>query len=74
MSATTSEGTGLGSVENIVPKIYSHQIRREILRIKEIVKEPPANIDGGELKMLKALSDEDIKIILKAAEILKGIQ
>lgn len=73
MSATTSEGTGQGSVENIVPRLYSHQIAREIERIKIESQQPPASIDGGELKIL-SLSEEDIQTILKAAEILKAMK
>lgn len=73
---TTSEGTGNGAVERAVPRIYNHQILKEIQRIKKIAEDPPApsNIDGGELSMLSALSDEDINIILRAADILKKIR
>lgn len=76
MSATTSEGTGLGSVERYVPRIYNQQIRASnIIGLQEAVKEvSPRKIDGGELKaMVLNLSSEEIEIILKAAEILKKI-
>lgn len=76
MSATTSEGTGLGSVERYVPRIYNQQIRASnIIGLQEAVKEvSPRKIDGGELKaMVMNLSSEEIEIILRAAEILKKI-
>ena len=76
MSATTTEGTGPGAVERLIPRIYNNQIRAEnIINIREIVEQnPPDRIDGGVLQAMSALSEEDIKTILKAAEILKRIQ
>jgi len=71
MSATTSEGTGQGSVENIVPRLYSHQITREIEKIKIKSQQPPEIIDGGELKILSLLTEEEIATIIRASEILK---
>lgn len=78
MSATTTEGTGPGAVERYIPrKLYAQQIIRadNILGLEQIVREvPPKNIDGGELKMMMLnLSDEEMKTILKAAEILKNL-
>jgi len=77
MSATTTEGTGLGSVDNIIPKIYNHQIVNKINVVN--VETPPNRIDGGELKSynkalkILSLSEEDQQTILKAAEILKRL-
>jgi hypothetical protein len=70
--ATTSEGTGPGSVERSIPKIYNNQVKLENLVIQKD-EAIPGRIDGGELKMLSALSDEDKKTILRAAEILRNI-
>jgi hypothetical protein len=70
--ATTSEGTGPGSVERFIPKIYNNQVKLENLVIQQD-EAIPGRIDGGELKMLSALSDEDKKTILRAAEILRNI-
>ena len=70
--ATTSEGTGPGSVERFIPKIYNNQVKIENLVIQQD-EAIPGRIDGGELKMLSALSDEDKKTILRAAEILRNI-
>jgi hypothetical protein len=72
MGATTTEGTGLGSVENIVPKLFQHQISKEIIKIKQEVQKPIESIDGGELKIL-SLPEEDLQTILKAAEIIKKL-
>lgn len=76
MSATTTEGTGPGSVERFIPRIYNNQIRAEnIVNIREIVEQvPPGNIDGGVVQAMMALSEEDMKTILRAAEILKGLK
>ena len=76
MSATTTEGTGPGAVERSIPRIYNNQIRAEnIVNIREIVEQnPPDRIDGGVLQAMSTLSEEDIKTILKAAEILKRLQ
>lgn len=76
MSATTTEGTGPGAVERVIPRIYNNQIRAEnIVNIREIVEQvPPGNIDGGVLQAMSALSEEDIRTILRAAEILKGMK
>ena len=76
MSATTTEGTGPGAVERSIPRIYNNQIRAEnIINIREIVEQnPPDRIDGGVLQAMSSLSEEDIKTILKAAEILKRLQ
>lgn len=76
MSATTTEGTGPGAVERSIPRIYNNQIRAEnIVNIREIVEQnPPDRIDGGVLQAMMALSEEDMKTILRAAEILKGLK
>lgn len=79
MSATTTEGTGPGAVERSIPRIYNNQIRIQnianINEITQIVELPlPDRIDGGVLQAMSALSEEDIKTILKAAEILKGMK
>ena len=76
MSATTTEGTGPGAVERFIPRIYNNQIRAEnIVNIREIVEQtPPGNIDGGVIQAMSALSEEDIRTILRAAEILKGMK
>jgi hypothetical protein len=70
--ATTTEGTGPGSVERFIPKIYNNQVKLENLVIQQD-EAIPGRIDGGELKMLSTLSDEDKKTILRAAEILRNI-
>ena len=79
MSATTTEGTGPGSVERVIPRRFYAQefIRAEnIVGLQEAVKEvSPRNVDGGELKMMMmGLSSEDMETILKAAEIIKKLQ
>lgn len=79
MSATTTEGTGPGAVERQIPRIYNNQVRlQNIVNINEIVEKievpNPDRIDGGVLQAMSLLSEEDIKTILKAAEILKGIK
>lgn len=79
MSATTTEGTGNGAVERFIPRIYNNQVRiNNIVNINEIVERieipHPDRIDGGVLQAMMALSEEDIKTILKAAEILKGMK
>lgn len=79
MSATTTEGTGPGAVERFIPRIYNNQVRiQNIANINEIVERieiPPLDrIDGGVISAMAALSEEDIKTILKAAEILKGMK
>ena len=79
MSATTTEGTGPGAVERQIPRIYNNQIRlQNIVNINEIAERievpPPDRIDGGVLQAMSLLSEEDIKTILKAAEILKGMK
>lgn len=70
-TTTTTEGTGPGSVERSIPRIYNNQIRVE--NIVNLKATPPDRIDGGVLQAMSALSEEDIKTILKAAEILKGL-
>ena len=79
MSATTTEGTGPGAVERQIPRIYNNQVRlQNIVNINEIVEKievpHPDRIDGGVLQAMSALSEDDIKTILKAAEILKGMK
>lgn len=79
MSATTTEGTGPGAVERYIPRTYNNQVRLEnIVNLNELVErievQPPNRIDGGVLQAMSALSEEDIKTILKAAEILKGMK
>lgn len=76
MSATTTEGTGPGAVERVIPRIYNNQIRAEnIVNIREIVEQsPPDRIDGGIVQAMMTLSEDDIRTILKAAEILKGMK
>jgi hypothetical protein len=79
MSATTTEGTGPGAVERYIPRILNNQVRLEnIVNLNELVErievQPPDRIDGGVLQAMSALSEEDIKTILKAAEILKGMK
>lgn len=79
MSATTTEGTGPGAVERYIPrKLYAQQIIRanNVIGLERVVREvSPKNIDGGELKMMMLnLSNEEMKTILKAAEILNNLQ
>lgn len=79
MSATTTEGTGPGSVERVIPrKFYAQEIIRaeNILGLRDAVKEvSPSNVDGGELRMMMmGLNSEEMEIILKAAEIIKKLQ
>lgn len=73
-TTTTTEGTGPGSVERSIPRIYNNQIRIENIVNLEKISEPPSRIDGGVLQAMSALSEDDIKTILKAAEILKGLK
>jgi hypothetical protein len=75
-TTTTTEGVGNGAVERYIPRIVNNQVRLEnIVNLDEIVERieiPPIDrIDGGVVSALSALSEEDIKTILKAAEILK---
>jgi hypothetical protein len=77
MSATTTEGTGQGAVERFLPRIYNNQVRLEnIVNLNELadrIEIPrPDRIDGGVLQAMSALSEEDMKTIIRAAEILKG--
>lgn len=79
MSATTTEGTGQGAVERFLPRIYNNQVRLEnIVNLNELadrIEIPrPDRIDGGVLQAMSALSEEDMKTILQAAEILKGMK
>lgn len=78
MSATTTEGTGPGSVEKYIPRIFNNQVRLENIvnlnEITQIIELKPDRIDGGVVQALAALSEEDIKTILKAAEILKRMR
>lgn len=79
MSATTTEGTGQGAVERFLPRIYNNQVRLEnIVNLNELadrIEIPrPDRIDGGVLQAMSALSEEDMKTILRAAEILKGMK
>lgn len=76
MSATTTEGTGPGAVDRVIPRIYNNQIRpQNIINFEQVVQEVnPRTIDGGEIRaMMMGLSEEDMKTILKAAEILKSL-
>ena len=77
-TTTTTEGVGNGAVERFIPRIKNNQVRLEnIVNLNEIIERieipPLERIDGGVVSALSALSEEDIKTILKAAEILKGI-
>lgn len=73
MYATTSEGTGKGSVDRYIPKSYNHQVRVNNLVISKD-ESIPGKIDGGELRALVAgLSEEEMEVIIKAASILKKI-
>jgi len=79
MSATTTEGTGPGAVERQIPRIYNNQVRLEnIINLNQLAERieipPPDRIDGGVLQAMSMLSEEDMKTILKAAEILKGME
>jgi hypothetical protein len=78
-TTTTTEGVGNGAVERYIPRIVNNQVRLEnIVNLDEIVERieiPPIDrIDGGVISALSALSEEDMKTILKAAEILKGMK
>jgi hypothetical protein len=78
-TTTTTEGVGNGAVERYIPRIKNNQVRIEnIVNLNEIVERieiPPLDrIDGGVISAMAALSEEDIKTILKAAEILKGMK
>lgn len=78
-TTTTTEGVGNGSVERYLPRIYNNQVRLEnIVNLDELVDRievpHPDRIDGGVVQAMMALSEEDIKTILKAAEILKGMK
>jgi hypothetical protein len=75
-TTTTTEGVGNGAVERFIPRIVNNQVRLEnIVNLNEIIERieipPLERIDGGVVSALAALSEEDIKTILKAAEILK---
>ena len=75
-TTTTTEGVGNGAVERFIPRIKNNQVRLEnIVNLNEIIERieipPLERIDGGVVSALSALSEEDIKTILKAAEILK---
>ena len=86
MGATTTEGTGLGSVENIFPRINPQIIRaKDIVDLNEFVREtPPERIDGGDISAMiqslgeidlkdkiSRLNEQDLKVIILAAEIIK---
>lgn len=78
-TTTTTEGVGNGAVERYIPRINNNQVRLEnIVNLNEIVDQieiPPIDrIDGGVVSALAALSEEDMKTILKAAEILKRMK
>lgn len=78
-TTTTTEGVGQGAVERYLPRIYNNQVRLEnIVNLNELADRievpPPSNIDGGVLQAMSALSEEDIKTILRAAEILKRMK
>lgn len=78
-TTTTTEGTGNGAVERYVPRIYNNQVRLEnIVNLGELAQKievpPPNKIDGGVLQAMATLSEEDMRTILRAAEILKGIK
>lgn len=78
-TTTTTEGVGNGAVERYLPRIYNNQVRLEnIVNLNELADRieipPPDRIDGGVLQAMMALSEDDIKTILKAAEILKGMK
>lgn len=76
MPATTTEGVGPGSVENIKPRIINGVVKTTNLSPKIDLSQidyTPTKIDGGVVQALGILniSEEEAKIILKAAEILK---
>jgi hypothetical protein len=78
-TTTTTEGVGNGAVERYIPRIKNNQVRLEnIIDLNELTNiievPPPDKIDGGVLQAMSALSEEDIKIVMKAAEILKGMK
>ena len=78
MSTQTTEGFGNGAVDRVIPRIYNNQIRAQnIFNLEQVIQESapfPTHIDGGEIRaMMMGLSEEDMKTILKAAEILKGL-
>lgn len=78
-TTTTTEGVGNGAVERYLPRIYNNQVRLEnIINLDELTDRievpPPNRIDGGVLQAMSALSEEEMKTILRAAEILKGIK
>ena len=77
-TTTTTEGVGNGAVDRVIPRIYNNLVRAEnIAGLTQIIQEnapSPTNIDGGEIRaMMMGLSEEDMKTILKAAEILKSL-
>jgi hypothetical protein len=75
-TTTTTEGVGNGAVDRVIPRIYNNLVRAEnIAGLTQIIQEStPKNIDGGEIKaMMMGLSEEDMKTILKAAEIIKSL-
>lgn len=76
MGATTTEGTGNGSVERYIPRtsFKNYQIQAEnIIGIKKVIEEnAPDKIDGGGISlMMMNLNKEDLEIIIRAAEIIK---
>lgn len=87
MGATTTEGTGLGSVDNIFPKVGQLIRTKDIIDFEEVVREiSPEKIDGGDIsamiyslgsidlkEAISKLSEDDIKVILLSAEIIKKI-
>jgi hypothetical protein len=78
----TTQGTGPGAVERVIPRIIN-RVRVENIETRKIVqsvadqidlsKLVPVKIDGGVLSALGILniSEEEANIILKAAEIIK---
>jgi len=77
-TTTTTEGVGNGAVDRVIPRIYNNLVRAEnIAGLTQIIQEnapSPTKIDGGEIRaMMMGLSEEDMKTILKAAEILKSL-
>jgi hypothetical protein len=84
--ATTTQGTGNGSVERFIPRtnFKNFQIKAEnIIGIKKIASDIEKNIvlptidkiDGGEISsLMMKLSEEDLQIIVKAAEIIKNLK
>jgi hypothetical protein len=76
MTATTTEGTGPGSVENIKPRIINGVVKNDNLYSKldlNLIDFTPNKIDGGVVQALGMLniSQEEAQTILKAAEILR---